>query len=77
MTIMKKHIFSWVIPSIIAACFYWYVATYPNYFNFLPYQLHELIFQGDHNELVFILIFDFFIALMLFWIFRKLLKRIR
>lgn len=73
---MIKILISWFIPLIISIVFFLYVITPSSYFNFLPYQIHESLFQNDKHEMEFIIAFDFIVAVLIFFVFHKLLKKI-
>lgn len=66
---------TWIVPTLLALVFFVWIVTPPSYFNFLPYAVHESLFQGSGYEAEFILVFDACSAIVLFLGLRFIARR--
>ncbi|MCB0792511.1 MAG: hypothetical protein H6595_04610 [Flavobacteriales bacterium] len=65
---------SWLLPAVLAVLFFVWVITPSSFFNFLPYAIHEGLFQGSGYESEFIVGFDICVAVALFFGLRALMR---
>ena len=66
----------WILSGLLAGIIFIYLIQSTRYFNFLPYQIHEILFRGSGNEREFIIFFDLIICIILFFIFKRILSKV-
>ena len=71
---MKTNIISVSVGLITASIFLALVLTPPSAFNLLPFSLHESLFRNVIKESSFIVMFDVFVSVIIFFLVKKIVK---
>jgi len=62
-----------IVSLIPTGIFYYFVLNKTNWFNILPYTLHNTLFRSNpESENIFIFIFNIFFGVMIFFLFIKI-----
>ena len=64
----KRNIISLILALLLAGGFLWAVLTPPSIFNALPFEIHKSFDPGGSSESDFIIGFDVFSAVIVFFI---------
>lgn len=74
--INMKKIVPLILSALLSTSVFNYIIKPPSFFNFLPFAIHENFFRGIVGERLFIIVFDLLFAILLFFVFNKVFKKI-
>lgn len=73
---MNIKILAVIFALLVSGLFLFIVLYSSSGFNFIPYLIHEAISSGSEGEREFIIVFDMFFALLLFFFLYNLFVRL-